>query len=73
LIDKAQKFSSGTGSPGLSWKKGRKTVLAVVTYMNAGCSGLVAAWLSVAWEAAGSCVLRCTALGMGCTPLLYCL
>jgi len=25
-----QKFSSGTGSPGWSWKKGRKTVVAVV-------------------------------------------
>ena len=24
---KVQKFSSGTGSPGWSWKKGRKTVV----------------------------------------------
>ena len=26
---KVQKFSSGTGSPGWSWKKGRKTVVVV--------------------------------------------
>jgi len=33
LHHKVQKFSSGTGSPRLSWKKGRKTVVvcAVVT------------------------------------------
>ena len=27
LLHKVQKFSSGTGSPGWSWKKGRKTVV----------------------------------------------
>jgi len=27
LHHKVQKFSSGTGSPGWSWKKGRKTVV----------------------------------------------
>ena len=30
LHDKVQKFSSGTGSPGWSQKKGRKTVVVVV-------------------------------------------
>ena len=30
LHHKVQKFSSGTGSPGWSWKKGRKTVVVVV-------------------------------------------
>jgi len=30
LHHKVQKFSSGTGSPGLSRKKGRKTVVVVV-------------------------------------------
>ena len=29
LHHKVQKFSSGTGSPGWSWKKGRKTVVVV--------------------------------------------
>ena len=29
LHHKVQKFSSGTGSPGWSWKKGRKTVVMV--------------------------------------------
>ena len=29
LHHKVQKFSSGTGSPGWSWKKGRKTVVCV--------------------------------------------
>jgi len=28
---KVQKFSSGTGSPGWSWKKGLKTVVVVVS------------------------------------------
>jgi len=27
LHHKVQKFSSGTGSPGWSWKKGRKTLV----------------------------------------------
>jgi len=27
---KVQKFSSGTGSPGWSWEKGRKTIVVVV-------------------------------------------
>jgi len=27
LLHKVQKFSSGTGSPGWSWKKGHKTVV----------------------------------------------
>ena len=31
LHHKVQKFSSGTGSPGWSRKKGRKTVVVVVT------------------------------------------
>jgi len=30
LHHKVQKFSSGTGLPGWSWKKGRKTVVLVV-------------------------------------------
>jgi len=30
LHHKVQKFSYGTGSPGWSWKKGRKTVVVVV-------------------------------------------
>ena len=30
LHHKVQKFSSGTGSPGWSWKKGRKTGVLVV-------------------------------------------
>jgi len=30
LHHKVQKFSSGTGSPGWSWKKGRKTIVVVV-------------------------------------------
>ena len=30
LHHKVQKFSSGTSSPGCSWKKGHKTVLVVV-------------------------------------------
>jgi len=30
LHHKVEKFSSGTGSPGWSWKKGRKTVVEVV-------------------------------------------
>jgi len=29
LHQKVQKFSSGTGSPGWSWKKGHKTVVVV--------------------------------------------
>ena len=29
LHHKVEKFSSGTGSPGWSWKKGRKTVVCV--------------------------------------------
>ena len=33
LHHKVQKFSSGTGSPGWSWKKGHKMVL-VVTYLS---------------------------------------
>jgi len=31
LHHKVQWFSSGTGSPGWSWKKGRKTVVVVIT------------------------------------------
>jgi len=34
LHHKVQKFSSGTGSPGLSRKKGRKTVVCVVLIVN---------------------------------------
>ena len=34
LHHKVQKFSSGTGSPGWSRKKGRKTVVVVVTLPN---------------------------------------
>ena len=36
---KVQKFSSGTGSPGWSWKKGRKTVVVemVVVWVSAVC------------------------------------
>ena len=32
LHHKVPKLSSGTGSPGWSWKKGRKTVVVVVVY-----------------------------------------
>jgi len=32
LHHKVQKFSSGTGSPKWSWKKGRKTVVVVISY-----------------------------------------
>jgi len=34
LHHKVQKFSSGTGSPGWSRKKGRKTVVVVVWYVQ---------------------------------------
>jgi len=34
LHHKVQKFSSGTGSPGWSRKKGRKTVVVVVVVLN---------------------------------------
>ena len=34
LHHKVQKFSSGTGSPGWSWKKGRKTAVVVVWYYD---------------------------------------
>jgi len=33
LHHKVQKFSSGTGSPRWSWKKGRKTVVVVVVVL----------------------------------------
>ena len=42
LHHKVQKFSSGTGSPGWSWKKGRKTVLVVVVVWYLGVA--VADW-----------------------------
>jgi len=35
LYHKVQKFSSGTGSPGLSRKKGRKMVVVVLTAPSA--------------------------------------
>jgi len=35
LHHKVQKFSSGTGSPGWFRKKGRKTVVVVVSYVCA--------------------------------------
>jgi len=43
LHHKVQKFSSGTGSPGWSWKKGRKMVVVCSSNMltnweNIGCS-----------------------------------
>ena len=34
LHHKVQKFSSGTGSPGWSWKKDRKTVVVVVVSLK---------------------------------------
>jgi len=34
LHHKVQKFSSGTGSPGWSWKEGHKTVVVVVASKN---------------------------------------
>jgi len=38
LHHKVQKFSSGTGSPGWSWKKGRKTVVVwVVVFTSIDC------------------------------------
>jgi len=46
LHHKVQKFSSGTGSPGWSWKKGRKTVVVVVVIVEkkvetaSGCVGV---------------------------------
>jgi len=33
LHHKVQKFSSGTGSPGWSWKKGRKTVVVYIFHV----------------------------------------
>ena len=36
LHHKVQKFSSGTGSPGWSWKKGRKMVVVVVVVIVKG-------------------------------------
>ena len=33
LHHKVQKFSSGTGSPGWSWKNGRKTVVVVLVLL----------------------------------------
>ena len=38
LYHKLQKFSSGTGSPRWSWKKGRKTVVRVCVCVRV-CSG----------------------------------
>ena len=38
LHHKVQKFSSGTGSPGWSWKKGRKTVVCVCGNWLFSCS-----------------------------------
>jgi len=37
LHHKVQKFSSGTGSPGWSWKKGRKTVVVVWSGVMRAC------------------------------------
>jgi len=37
LHHKVQKFSSGTSSPGWSWKKGHKTVVVVVTEISLCC------------------------------------
>jgi len=34
LHHKVQKFSSGTGSPGWSWKKGHKTVVVCVVLLT---------------------------------------
>ena len=34
LHHKVQKFSSGTGSPGWSWKKGHKTVVVLVVVFS---------------------------------------
>jgi len=34
LHHKVQKFSSGTGSPGWSWKKGRKMVVVSLNELN---------------------------------------
>jgi len=42
---KVQKFSSGTGSPGWSWKKGRETVVMVVVVVAEVCALLSAVWL----------------------------
>jgi len=33
LHHKVQKFSSGTGSPGWSWKKGCKTVVVIIVFV----------------------------------------
>ena len=43
LHHKVQKFSSGTGSPGWSRKKGRKTVVVWVVVVE------VLAWLPLNW------------------------
>jgi len=37
LHHKVQKFSSGTGSPGWSWKKGRKTVVCMCVAVGSVC------------------------------------
>jgi len=34
IFHKVQKFSSGTGSPGWSWKKGRKVVVVLMVTIN---------------------------------------
>jgi len=40
----AQKFSSGTGSPGLSWKEGRKTVVVILQMI------IIGQMLATGWE-----------------------
>jgi len=42
LHHKVQKFSSGTGSPGQSWKKSHKTVVVCVAYATGLKSQLIA-------------------------------
>jgi len=44
LHHKVQKFSSGTGSTGWSWKKGRKTVVCGVFCTQRSSQGLLTRW-----------------------------
>jgi len=44
LHHKVQKFSSGTGSPGWSRKKGRKTVVVVVVFLTGDTPNWASLW-----------------------------
>ena len=53
LHHKVQRFSSGTGSPGWSRKKGRKTVVVVVVVFN----GLFSRTTWISWQQKGKTIL----------------